>query len=192
MLELLEDLLIPLITVGLAELGDKTQLSLLLLSSRTESRSSLILGVLCAFLIVDGVAVMAGSWATQLLPEVWLKVSSGAIFIILGTLILRRDIGVKKAEEGAGKSHGNAFIMGFILIFLTEWGDKTQISSALLASRYNPYMVFISTTSVLAMLSIIAVYLGKGISSRIDRGLMMKMSGLIFIIIGIYIIFIHN
>ncbi|MEM2122068.1 MAG: TMEM165/GDT1 family protein [Candidatus Bathyarchaeia archaeon] len=186
---MLEDLLLPLITVGLAELGDKTQLSLLLLSSRIESRLSLLLGVLCAFLIVDGVAVMAGSWATQLLPEIWLKVSSGAIFIILGALILLRDIRVKKGEKGVGERYGNAFLMGFTLIFLTEWGDKTQISSALLAAKYNPYMVFIGTMSALAALSMVAVYLGGEILSRINRRLMMRISGLIFMIIGIYMIF---
>ncbi|MGC8849620.1 MAG: TMEM165/GDT1 family protein [Candidatus Bathyarchaeia archaeon] len=182
---MLEDLLIPLITVGLAELGDKTQLSLLFLSSRIERRLSLILGVLSGFLVVDGVAVMAGSWATQLLPEFWLRLGSGAFFITLGVLILW-NIRVRKEEKGVGERYRNAFLMGFALIFPTEWGDKTQIISALLAAKYNPHMVFIGTMSALAALSMVAVYLGGKVFSRIDKGLIMRVSGLIFMIIGMY------
>ena len=52
---MLQDILIPLIIVGLAELGDKTQLSTLLLASKTERHIQLFLGVILAFLIVDGI-----------------------------------------------------------------------------------------------------------------------------------------
>jgi len=54
---MVQDILIPLIVTGLAEFGDKTQLSILLLSSRTKKHLHLLLGVVLAFLIVDGVAV---------------------------------------------------------------------------------------------------------------------------------------
>ena len=38
----LDDLIIPLLAVGLAEMGDKTQLSILLLSSRTNEYARLL------------------------------------------------------------------------------------------------------------------------------------------------------
>ena len=53
------DILIPLIVVGLAELGDKTQLSTLLLASKTDKHIRLFLGTILAFLIVDGIAILA-------------------------------------------------------------------------------------------------------------------------------------
>jgi len=56
--EMIEDILVPLIVTGLAEFGDKTQLSILLLSLRTKKHLYLLLGVMLAFLIVDGVAVL--------------------------------------------------------------------------------------------------------------------------------------
>lgn len=65
---MLEDLLIPFTVVGIAEMGDKTQLSMLLLSSKTKRRLPLLAGAALAFLIVDGIAVTAGSWVTTILP----------------------------------------------------------------------------------------------------------------------------
>jgi putative Ca2+/H+ antiporter (TMEM165/GDT1 family) len=55
------DIMVPLITVGLAELGDKTQLSILIMFSKTREHLKLLLGILLAFLVVDGFAVLFGS-----------------------------------------------------------------------------------------------------------------------------------
>lgn len=133
---MLSDLLIPLITVGLAELGDKTQLSLLILSSKTRNHSSLLLGVSSAFLLVDGVAIVAGSWVTQILPRLWLKAGSGIVFTILGILMLMlREIKAWKDGTGGGIKLGNAFLIGFSLIFLTEWGDKNPNIFSVIGSR---------------------------------------------------------
>jgi len=51
---IIEDILIPLVAIAAAELGDKTQISILLLSSKTKKHLQLLLGVMLAFLIVDG------------------------------------------------------------------------------------------------------------------------------------------
>ena len=45
---MIPDVLIPFVTTGLAELGDKTQLSILLLSSKTKKHLELLLGVMAA------------------------------------------------------------------------------------------------------------------------------------------------
>ncbi|MGB3457770.1 MAG: TMEM165/GDT1 family protein [Halobacteriota archaeon] len=84
---MLQDLLIPLIVVGLAELGDKTQLSVLLLASKTEKHLLLFLGTILAFFIVDGIAILAGEEITHLIPGSLMKILSAAVFIISGLLI---------------------------------------------------------------------------------------------------------
>jgi hypothetical protein len=47
-----EDVLIPFLAITIAELGDKTQLSILLLSSRTKKYSFIFLGVFFSVAIV--------------------------------------------------------------------------------------------------------------------------------------------
>jgi len=178
---MIADIIVPLVATGLAELGDKTQLSVLLLSSKTKKHLHLLLGVLLAFLIVDGVAVLAGSWIVNIVPMNWLRIFSGILFIVFGVLMLRSS---QATSEGKLYVH-NPFVSGFVLIFITEWGDKTQITSGLFATQYNALLVFIGIMTALTLLSIIAIYLGKFISNRIDKKLITKVAGIAFIIIGI-------
>ena len=179
----LNEIIIPLIAIGLAEMGDKTQLSVILLSSRTREYIPLLAGVMLAFLITDGFAILIGSWMTGIIPLDLLKLISGGVFILFGALILRGD--QKEAEQERGLSSGNALLSGFSLIFLSEWGDKTQIASALFATEYNPIMVFIGVMAALFILSVMAIYLGQIISQKVDRKLVSRIAGTLFLIIGI-------
>ena len=174
-------MLIPLITIGLAELGDKTQLSILFLSSKTEKPLNLLLGVSFAFFIVDGSAVLLGSYAANVISLDLLKIFSGMVFIIFGALTLRDN----QTNDGPKSYSTNAFLSGFGLIFLTEWCDKTQIASGLLAIRYDAVMVMIGTMMALTLLSAMAIYLGKTISSKIDKQMMTRIAGIAFIVIGV-------
>ena len=169
--------------MALAELGDKTQLSVLLLSSKTEKHLHLLFGVILAFLIVDGIAIMAGSWIITIVPIKFVKMASGAIFIIFGLLML-----MSRGDDDKNKTlYKNAFLSGFVLIFLTEWGDKTQISAALFATKFNVILVLCGTMIALTILSVMAVYFGKFISERINKKLLTRITGSIFIIMGVLI-----
>ena len=68
-------------------------------------------------------------------------------------------------------------------------GDKTQIASGLFATRYDALWVFLGVISVLVLLSIMAIYLGKYIMEKIDRRKISYVAGIIFIIIGIFCFF---
>lgn len=180
-IDMLDEILVPLIAVGLAEMGDKTQLSVLLLSSKTKEYAQLLLGVILAFLLADGFAILVGSWVTGIIPVHLIKLISGAVFIIFGIQTLRCD----KEEGECNLSPRNAFVSGFSMIFLSEWGDKTQIASALFATEYNPWMVLIGVMTALTLLSVMAIYLGRFISGRIDRRVITRVAGAVFILIGL-------
>ena len=170
-----------MIAIAIAELGDKTQLSVLLLSSKTTKHFQILFGVLLAFLIVDGIAIAAGSWITTFIPIFYLKIVSGIIFILFGILILIN----KNNEEEKTKSYQNPFVTSFFLILLTEWGDKTQIAAALFATRFNPIGVLLGSMIALSILSIIAIFFGKLISERISKETINRVAAGVFIIMGI-------
>ena len=172
-----------MLAVGLAEMGDKTQLSILLLSSKTQEYFRLLLGVMLAFLLADGIAILLGSWVTSVIPVDLVKIVSGLVFILFGLLILKGDRD-DDAEE-SNLSAKRAFASGFTMIFLSEWGDKTQIASALFATEYDPMMVFIGVMIALLILSVMAIFLGKFLSSRIDRRAITKVGGVLFLLIGL-------
>ena len=178
---MLESILIPFSVIFAAEFLDKSQLSVLLLSSKTKKHLSLLAGVLLAFLIVDGLAIFFGSLLTGIIPRFWLQILSGTLFILFGIQSLLS----KKETEKKISSPRNAFISGFILIFIAEWGDKTQLASALFATRYDPFPVLIGVMTALTLLSILAVFVGKALLTRFDRHSITKVSGVIFILLGI-------
>jgi putative Ca2+/H+ antiporter (TMEM165/GDT1 family) len=129
----------------------------LLLSSKTKKHLQLLIGAILAFAIVDGVAILAGTWITTIIPINYLKIISAIVFIIIGILMLiSKDDGEKETTQK------NPFITAFLAIF-----------------------VFIGTMTALLMLSMIAIFFGKIISKRIDKKFVNKIAGIIFIIIGI-------
>jgi len=177
---MIQDLLIPFISIGLAELGDKTQLAVLCLASKTKKYFQLLSGVVLAFAITDGLAILLGNFITAHIPILYIKIVSGVIFIIFGIITLLNN----KAEEAQCELK-QPFASGFFLILVSEMGDKTQIASGLFATKYNPAMVFIGVLLALAILSVTAVYLGKFIAIKINKRIISKVAGIVFIVLGI-------
>lgn len=178
---MLADLIIPFITIAVAEFGDKTQLSVLLLSTRTGRHLPLLAGVMSAFLIVDGFAILLGAWITEIIPASILKIASGAIFLLFGITTLRDLDG----EVESRTFDDSPFLSGFLVIFLAEWGDKTQIASAIFATQYNPWMVLGGTMLALFVLSLSAIYLGRFILGYVNRRTITLAAGLIFMAMGV-------
>ena len=181
---MIQDLLIPFVSVGLAELGDKTQLAVLCLASKTKKYLRLLLGVILAFAITDGLAILLGNFITAHIPILYIKIVSGTLFIIFGLVTL-----LKNRTEKARCELKQPFTSGFFLILVSEMGDKTQIASGLFATKYNPVMVFIGVLSALTVLSVMAVYLGKFIALRMNKRVISKIAGVMFIALGILCFF---
>lgn len=176
---------IPLISIAFAEFLDKSQLMVLLLASRTKKHAQLFFGVMLGFILVDGSAILAGSWLTELIPSFYIKLIAGLGFIFFGILNLR-DVSKEQEKPVAMK---NPLLSGFTIILMSEFGDKTQIASALFATRYPPLLVFFGTIVALGILSLAAIYFGRFISQRFKRGQINKISAVIFLLIGILFLF---
>ncbi|MBU3978444.1 TMEM165/GDT1 family protein [Patescibacteria group bacterium] len=180
-----QSIFVPFLSIGLAELLDKSQLMVILLASRTKKQKRLFSGVMLAFIIVDGSAILAGSLLTGLIQSLYIKLIAGLGFIIFGILSLRKS----SEEEQKYVVMENPFLSGLGVIFLSEWGDKTQIASGLFATQYSPLPVFIGTILALGLLSLMAIYFGKFISGKFEKRIINKVSGIIFLLIGFLFLF---
>ncbi len=179
-MKIIEDFIIPLVTIAAAELGDKTQISILLLSSKTKKHLHILLGALLGFALVDGLAIIAGSWITTVIPINYLKIISAVVFIVLGIIMFfSSDDDEKEIKQKT------PFLTAFLIITLTEWGDKTQIAAAIFATQYEGIFVFLGTMTALTILTIVAIFFGKFISSRINERLVNRVAGIVFIILGL-------
>ena len=76
------------LTLFLAELGDKTQLAIITMTARGESKLAIFLGASLALVLVSLLAVLVGGLLTQYVPTEWLQRIVAAAFILIGILML--------------------------------------------------------------------------------------------------------
>lgn len=76
------------VAVFVAELGDKTQLATLSMSSGAVSKWSVFAGSALALCATSAIAVVAGGAVSRLISPVWLRRIAGGVFLALGALFL--------------------------------------------------------------------------------------------------------
>lgn len=76
------------VTIFLAELGDKTQIASILMTSKTNKPVLVFIGTMLAFAVVTVIGVAVGSVITKFLPINFIKMGAAIAFIIVGILIL--------------------------------------------------------------------------------------------------------
>ncbi len=180
--------------ITLAEMGDKTQFSVITLGTKYPA-FSVMGGSILAFALVNGMAVIAGVFIVTALPVFLVKIGAASLFLAFGIYTLyglrkpdmEDNMKDSKKENGTVKTGGkNGFISSFSLIFLMELGDKTQIATATLVAGYgHPLVVFAGVLLGLSLLTILEVKLGSVISGRIPREKMELAAGLLFILFGL-------
>ncbi len=70
--------------VFLAELGDKTQLATLLLSSNSDSKLPVFIGSAGALILCSLLAVLAGTAVSRWVPEHYIRIGAGIAFVSVG------------------------------------------------------------------------------------------------------------
>ncbi|GAA5903708.1 putative ribosome biosynthesis protein GDT1 [Sporobolomyces salmoneus] len=99
----------------------------------------------------------------------------------------------KKAEGGIVEGAKNLvqlcfspiFVQAFILTFLAEWGDRSQITTIALAAAHNVWIVTLGTTLGHSVCTLGAVMGGRWISQHISIKHVMLSGAVLFLIFGI-------
>jgi Ca2+/H+ antiporter, TMEM165/GDT1 family len=77
------------------------------------------------------------------------------------------------------------FFTTFGTIFLAELGDKTQLAAIMMTSKTGrPLSVFGGAVMALALVTLIGVLVGEGLTSIVPQHILKKAAALAFIIIG--------
>ncbi len=130
----------PVILIG--ELPDKTMFASLLLGARGRP-GGVWLGAAAAFLIHVAIAVSAGMAAVLLLPRRALEATVAVLFLAGAILAIREMRRGRQGEAsvsipaGPPASGSRAALTAFMVIFVAEWGDLTQVLIANLAAHYH-------------------------------------------------------
>jgi len=91
---------ISFVTVFLAELGDKSQLAAIALSSdRNKSPKAIFLGTVTALILASLIGVVLGEGTAQLLPTKWTKIVAAIGFAVLAIRLLWFNHGEEETAQ---------------------------------------------------------------------------------------------
>ncbi|WP_415902112.1 TMEM165/GDT1 family protein [Neptuniibacter sp. QD29_5] len=171
------------IIIFLAEFGDKSQLVCMSLSARYKALPVLF-GAICAFSLLNLLAVLLGGTIAAWIPQFWIAILAGCMFLAFGihALFFSDEDSDVRLEH---KSIRNLFTTALTMIFLAELGDKTQIAVAGMASTYEVIPVWLGATLALSATTLAGVVAGKALLSRFPLHLIHRVSGILFIGIGL-------
>ena len=98
------------------------------------------------------------------------------------------NINLAKEENNIEKSFFSIFITTFTTIFIAELGDKTQIATLMLSAESGkPIIVFIGSSIALISSSLVGVLIGKWLSNTISPNKFAFFTGLLMIIISLFL-----
>jgi putative Ca2+/H+ antiporter (TMEM165/GDT1 family) len=157
----------PIIFLG--ELPDKTMFASLVLATRGKPLA-VWLGAASAFVDHVVIAVTVGVVLFRVVPHRTIEGLVAGIFFA-GALLALREVAKErggndrqeKIVETEAASHRRTALTAFVVIFIAEWGDLTQILTANLAVHYHsPVSVGVGALAALWAVAGIAVIGGKG------------------------------
>jgi len=185
--------------VFVAELGDKTQLLALGFGAQHPLRL-VAAGLVLGYGIANLLAVIVGGILGAALPDRPVEIVSGLVFFGFAALALRRAGSGDPTGPDAEPTTGDGAtpppvtvrasaprVVGSIglAIAVAEMGDKTQISTATLASQSAPVGVWIGATLGAAASGMVGAVAGRSVGHRISTHAVDIASAVLFAAFGL-------
>lgn len=177
------------VLIFVAELPDKTMIATLIMGSRY--RPVLVwIGATLAFGIHAAVAVAVGQ-LLQLLPHRWIEgvtallFAGGAAYLLFVPEKEQEEEGAEEAESA--RAGAKTVAAAFLVIFIGEFGDLTQILTANLAAKYHaPIEVFIGAFAGLASVAAVGAFGGRALLRVLPLGVIRKGGGVLLAGFAVY------
>ena len=175
------------------ELPDKTFVATLVLATRYKPLP-VWLGVIAAFAVQTVVAVTLGGLIGRL-PRTPVEIFAGLMFLT-GGVILIRGAGKADAEEAETEEefeaktkpgiHGWRVVgASFLVLFVAEWGDLSQLLTAGLVVKYgDPVSVGVGAFLALATVSALGALLGRALLKRIRLATIRRVGGALCLLLA--------
>ena len=178
----------PVIFLG--ELPDKTMFASLVMATRGRP-FAVWLGATAAFAVHVVIATTVGVLLIDILPHRAVEVAVALTFFAgAGFALYDGRCGGDDPEQAGSPQdvmRRRTAMTTFVLIFLAEWGDLTQVLTVNLAARYHsPWSVGLGALLAMAAVAGIAVAGGQGLLRFVNVSVVRVITGIVLIILGCY------
>ena len=177
-------------TEFIAEMGDKTQLMLIALTSKYKLRD-IILGTAAAILVLNGLAVLAGGLVSEFIPGWLIKTVAALAFLHFAASTIAGDDDEEEEEGGNSKIKFAPFAV-FCTFFVAELGDKTQLTAITFGANEGmeaAIVVWIACSLGLFAADILGMLVGYLLKSKTPEGLLNTLAFVIFSVFGVYTLY---
>jgi putative Ca2+/H+ antiporter (TMEM165/GDT1 family) len=182
--------------ITISELGDKTFFIAMILAMRYPRRW-VLWGVITALLTMTLLSVALGQ-VVAFLPQIYLFYGEIILFLAFGTKLLLeawRMPDCPPTEEMAAAADAVAeqekklprapqkwgiMTESFVLTFLAEWGDRTQIATIALGAGREVVGVILGASLGHIICALIAVWGGRWIAGKISERKITAIGGVLF------------
>ena len=191
--------------VLVSELGDETFIIAAIMAMRN-SRAVVLAGGLSALAVMTVLSVMLGLVVPQLISKETVSKAAFVLYSFFGCRLMyiayksegssamssELEEVEEKLERGTSASSKTrlaralsrvctpVFIEAFVLIFLAEWGDRSQITTIALATHKNPYGVAIGGVLGHCACTSLAVLGGRIVALKISPRTVSFVGGILF------------
>jgi putative Ca2+/H+ antiporter (TMEM165/GDT1 family) len=170
--------------VVLAEMGDKTQLLAMAFATKYKA-SKVMIGVFIATVFNHALAVAVGNFITQFeTAQIWIQGVASLSFVFFGLWTIRGD--KLEGEENRISKYGPVITVT-IAFFLAEMGDKTQLATIALATKFpsSPAGILMGTTTGMLIADAIGIIVGIVLCKKIPEKRIKLISAGAFILFGL-------
>jgi putative Ca2+/H+ antiporter (TMEM165/GDT1 family) len=185
-------LVVAFAVVFLAEMGDKSQLVALSLASRFSPWVTLA-AVTAAAMALHGLAATVGGAVARAVSPTTRSVIAGVLFILFGAWTLWRS----RTENDAGDDElgtvtvpprRSAFVAIALAFFVSEFGDKTQLAVATLATTRNAFFVWLGAVVGMVVADSIAIAAGAGLRRKLRPRVVAAIAAAGFTVTGVVLL----
>ena len=179
-----------------SEFPDKTFIASLVLATRFK-HLWVWLGIVAAFAIQMAIAVLAGSLLT-FLPQRIVLAATFVLFVVGAVLLIKGGLTSRAAERAAAVAEEQevvarvaavaaptawrVVVTSFLVIFVAEWGDLSQLLTAGLAARTgSPLSVYLGSWLAVSLVCGIAVVVGAWLKGRVSIWRIRLVSGVLLV-----------
>ena len=141
------------------------------------------LGVCGAFLVLNALAILFGAALYAAVPESILLLFASALFLVFAFVTWRAAGEPDAAPVDTESAGGGAAAASFVLIFVAEFGDKTQlVLIALAASTGDAVAVFVGGTAALWAVSLLGIVVGARLLRHVPRAWVHRVAACLFLV----------
>ena len=179
----MEAFLASLSTVAIAEIGDRTQLLLLMLAVRHRRPWPILAGMICGTVVSAALAAFIGERLGHALSPRLVNLIVGVSLIAMAAWELKPERADGQEEAAA---RGGLFWTTLLTFTVAELGDKTQIATAVLGAAYRNFAGVVAGSTVGMVLACAPViFIGKLLALRLPLRAIRITASLLFLGLGV-------